>query len=331
MNDKLRIGILGMGGMGSRHAGNLLKLEGVELAAICSLPKDDADRFNKNNSTSVPAYDDFDRMLAEVPLDALYVCLPPFAHDGQIEKAARRGIAIFAEKPLALTIARGESIRSAVGDASVKSQMGYHMRFGSAVKALRKLVGAGETGRATLFCANYECNCLHSPWWRDADKCGGQIFEQIIHLYDEGLYFMGDVDSVSGFTANLLHDNVEGYTVEDTSGVVMRFKNGALGSVTGSNCAVPGLWTARWHIVFERMVADFADMNNAVFTWTDGSGRVERVNEDVDAYFAEDEYFVSVLRGENPEFAPISEGFAGIWLVEAATRSAKAGGANIKL
>lgn len=331
MRRELRIGILGMGGMGSRHGGNLLKMEDVKISGLCSIPWDDASRFNSLHGTAIPVFDDFDEMLAATEMDALYVCLPPFAHDGQIEKAASKGIAVFAEKPLALTVAKGKEIVDAVNKYNVKSQMGYHMRFGAAVERLRELMNAGETGRPTLFCANYECNSLHSHWWRDIQKCGGQIFEQVIHLYDEALYFMGNAYSVSGFQANLCHRHVDGYTVEDTSAVSICFANGALGSITGSNCAIPGVWDARWRIVFETMVASFQDMNNAQFIWTDGSGRREEIASDRDPYQMEDAYFLSVLQGEKAEFAPVREGLIGLQLVSAATQSARLGGQNIKI
>ena len=211
MNNKVRVAMLGMGNMGVNHLNELRKMEDVEIGALCSLPAQPALAYNEANATHYPVYEDFDQMLAQTPIDALFVCLPPFAHQGQIEKAAAKGIHIFTEKPLALDIARGESIADSVKHAGVYSQMGYHMRFGAAVRKLRMLMEAGETGRPTLFSANYECNSLHVDWWRDRRKSGGQIFEQIIHLYDLAAYVMGKPDSVTGYIANICHQDVPGY------------------------------------------------------------------------------------------------------------------------
>lgn len=331
MNSIIKVGMLGMGNMGRAHAAQLRKLRGVEIAALCSNPIDDAERYNRENGTDYPAYLDFDRMLAEVPMDVLYVCLPPFAHDGQLEKAAAKGIHIFEEKPIAISVERGKSMVEAVNKAGVKSQIGYHMRFGGAVKRLKQLIDDGAAGRPTLFGANYECNSLHTPWWIDVNKSGGQILEQIIHLYDMALYTMGDADSVIGFVDNLCHKDVPGYTVEDTSAVAIRFKSGALGTITGSNCAVPGRWDGHFRIVFENLVAEFFDHNHGKLTFTKEGNREETLDFDTPVTFDEDEYFIAVVRGEKPEIAPITDGYKGLRLAAGATESSRLGGTTVKL
>jgi predicted dehydrogenase len=320
-----------MGNMGRTHVNELRKMPEVEIVALCSMPLDDAILYNRQNGTNYPVFEDFDRMLDEAAFDALYVCLPPFAHDGQIEKAAAKGIHIFAEKPLALDVERGQSIADAVKKANVKSMMGYHMRFGGAVEKLVQLMESGEAGRPTLFVANYECNSLHTPWWIDVKKCGGQVFEQVIHLYDMAYYIMGKADSVTGYVANLCHQDTPGYTVEDTSSVAIRFQSGALGSITGSNCAVPGKWRGIFKIVFQNMVVEFQDFNNMKITRTKGEVTEETLSFDTNVRFEENRRFVDVLLGKVPEFAPIAEGFDGLKMVAAAVVSSGNGGAPVKL
>lgn len=331
MDKKIRISMLGMGGMGRTHATQLRKMPEVEIVGLCSLPIDDAAAFNQANGTDYPVFEQFDEMLEKVEMDALYVCLPPFAHNGQIEKAAGKGIHIFAEKPLALNVERAESIASAVKQAGVKSQMGYHMRFGGAVRKLRELMNSGEAGKPTLFIANYECNSLHSPWWTDVNKCGGQVFEQVIHLYDMAYYIMGKADTVTGFVANLCHRDVPGYTVEDTSTVAIRFQSGALGSITGSNCAVPGRWVGIFKIVFENMVVEFPDFNEMRIIYTKGDVREETLHFDTNVRWEENRHFVDVLLGKAPEFAPICEGLDGLRLVSGAVESSSNEGKPVRL
>lgn len=333
MNNKVRVAMLGMGNMGVNHLNELRKMEDVEVRALCSLPAQPALAYNEENATHYPVYEDFDQMLAQTPIDALFVCLPPFAHQGQIEKAAAKGIHIFTEKPLALDIARGESIADSVKHAGVYSQMGYHMRFGAAVRKLRMLMEAGETGRPTLFSANYECNSLHVDWWRDRRKSGGQIFEQIIHLYDLAAYVMGKPDSVTGYIANICHQDVPGYTVEDTSAVCIRFASGALGSITASNNAIPGRWAGIVRIVFENMVVEFADHNHGRIIYTKPTVREELIdggNQD-DSRYLEDRYFIDVILGKEKPFSTIAEGLQDLRLVAGAVRSSSEGGTPVKL
>ena len=328
--NRIRVGMLGMGNMGRAHIEQLRKMDDVEVVALCSA-KDGARRYNAEFGTNYPVYDDFLKMLDEVEMDAVYVTLPPYAHDGQIEAAAKKKLAVFTEKPLAITVERAQSIADAVRENCVKTMMGYHMRFGGAVKHVRALMEQGLTGRPTLYSANYECNSLHAPWWIRRELCGGQVFEQIIHLYDMAFYMMGDFDSVTGYVANLCHTDVPGYTIEDTSAVSMRFKSGALGCITGSNCAVPNRWAGIFKIVFENCVAEFDDFNAVTLTWTRGEVWQERLTFDDDVRWAQNRLFIDVVKGDAPEFAPIAEGLAGVRIVDAAVRSSEAGGTPIRI
>ena len=197
---------------------------------------------------------------------------------------------------------------------------------------MRELMEAGIAGRPTLFSANYECNSLHTPWWRDRSKSGGQIFEQIIHLYDMAYYMMGDVDVVSGFIANITHQDIPGYTVEDTSSVVLRFKNGTLGSITATNNAIPDRWVGIFKIVFENMVVEFSDHNNCRITYTKEGNREEFISESTDnALVEEDRYFIDVLLGKRPQFASMQEGLMGLKIVTGACESSANDGLPVRI
>lgn len=331
MPNKLNIAILGMGNMGRAHADQLRKMPEVDITALCAGSIKSAQNYNEERQTDYPVFDDFDRMLASVPMDALYVCLPPFAHNGQIEKAAKKGIHIFTEKPLALSLEQGRRMADAVQEAGVKTMMGYHMRFGGAVVKLRELMQSGKTGRPTLLMAHYECNSLHTPWWMDINQGGGQVLEQAIHLYDMAYYLLGEADSLSGHLANLCHKDTPGYTVDDTSAVSIRFKSGALASITSSNCAVPGRWQSPIRIVFEKMAVELSDINHMNIIKTSGDVTEEAFSFDTDFRYAQNRRFVDVLLGNSPEFAPIKEGLYGLEMVSAAVASSKQGGYAVRM
>lgn len=332
MDKKLRVGILGMGNMGRGHAKSMMRMNNVCLAGLCSTPIDDAQKFTEDNNLDCPVFDDFDKMLEEAELDVLYICLPPFAHNGQFEKAAEKGIHIFIEKPIALDLERGKSMVDAAVKNKICTQVGYQMRFGKAVQKFKEYMEKGISGKATLYMANYECNSLHGPWWRDVTKCGGQVFEQVIHLYDMSLYLMGKANAVNGYIANVCHQQVEGYTVEDTSVSNIRFENGTLGSVSGSNCSVKNQWNGKFRVICEHMVADFQDQNHAVFTFTaDEETRVEIIDEDIDCTYAEDCYFIETIEGKREGMADIEEGYAGLQLVSAVVTSSQNEGSTVRV
>lgn len=332
MERKLKAAILGMGNMGRGHAGSIMKMGDVELSGLCSDPIDDAERFVKEHGLSCPIFDDFEQMLDTVDMDILYICLPPFAHNGQFEKAAAKGIHIFIEKPIALTLERGKSMTEAAAKNHICTQVGYQMRFGSAVQKFKEYLADGTAGKPTLYMADYECNSLHGPWWRDVEKCGGQVFEQVIHLYDMSLYLMGNAKAVNGYVANICHQQVEGYTVEDTSVCNIQFANGTLGSICGSNCAVKNQWNGRFRVICENMVADFEDQNHATFVFTnEDNQRTEKISEDVDCTFEEDSYFIDTIRGKKKAMADIFEGYQGLQLVSAVVSSSRNQGSTVTI
>ena len=74
-------------------------------------------------------------MLAEATPDLLIVALPPFAHAGQVEAAARAGVNLLVEKPIALDMDRAEAMVAAVRDSGVVGACGFMYRFGEAVEA----------------------------------------------------------------------------------------------------------------------------------------------------------------------------------------------------
>ena len=333
MDKKLRVAVCGIGNMGHGHSEHLLKMEEVQLVAICDEFPGAAEKFIADKGIDCLAYTDYEEMFDKVPLDAVYICLPPFCHKGQVEAAAAKGIHVFIEKPIALTVERGQSMAKAVTEHGVYSQVGYQMRFGGAVKRLLELMANGEAGRVTLFSASYECNSLHSNWWRVKEMCGGQIFEQIIHLYDMAQYLCGKAVDVSGRVANLVHTDVPDYTIEDTSVANIVFESGALGCITGSNCAVKEQWNARFRVVCANLVAAFEDFNHATITYTAGDkqGQTEVIDVGDDVSMMEDIYFIHTILGENAPFATIADGLADLKLVAGVVQSSEHNGEVIRL
>lgn len=323
--EKLKAAILGAGEMGKIHAQNLKKIEEVELTAITSLPLDSAEKLKKElELKNLCCYDSLDKMLAEKELDLLYICLPPFAHQGEVEKAAEKGINIFIEKPIALNLKQAESMVKAVEDAGVNSQVGFHFRFAKPVQKLKKLLKSQKAGKVTLIQGHYFCNSLHSEWWRDIEKSGGQILEQIIHLYDLLIYLFGEVNYVDALMDNLCHQEVDDYTIEDSSMSLLKFKSGAIGSIAGSNCAVPGKWEKSLTVICENLSVEFDNIVDAVFNYTEKDPVEEEiVTTEKDLYYAESRDLVEAILKNKSTTTPIRDGLKAMILIERIIESAK--------
>src|SRR5262245_16120988 len=201
---QFRVGLIGCGGIANRHATILKGLANVEFAAFCDIDGARATQFaGKYAAGKPPVFTDYHEMFAKAPLDVVYVCLPPFAHTDEVERAAERGIHVFIEKPIALDLQTAERMVTATDRAGVKTQVGLMMRFGEAVERVKGMLESGEAGEPGLMLGKYFCNALHSPWWREKAKSGGQIVEQIVHTYDIVRYLLGEPAEVVGRTANL--------------------------------------------------------------------------------------------------------------------------------
>ncbi len=330
---KLSVGILGAGYMGRLHAGKLSAVRGVEVAAVCSAFQEETEALASSLPGRPATYLDFEQMLRRRGLDALYICLPPHAHAGQFEAAVEKGIHVFIEKPIALGLEKGRSMVRAARKSGVVTQVGYQMRFGRAVEQLKKSVDSGSAGRPTLFDGRYECRMGEGhPWWTHKDRSGGQVLEQIIHLYDLALYLLGQPQRVTGFAENLCHTETPGYTIEDTSAAAIRFRSGALANISGSNCAVPMQWSNPFTVVCENVTAYFTDANHADFVLTGHKEpRRASVSDDRDVYAAETAAFITRVRGRELPAPTIEDGLQGLQLVSAVLESAGAGGKPIAL
>jgi len=341
VGEGLRVAMLGAGGIARTHA-RCLRESGAEIAAVCARTEASAGAFVDGSAPGAKAYTDFLKMLDVERPDALYVSLPPGAHRGQVETAAQIGLPLFLEKPIALDVERAEAQVRAIEKHGVVSLVGYQMRFSDPVRRLRELIDQGEAGRATLFQGTYLCNALHAPWWRDAEVGGGQLVEQAIHLYDLAMYLGGPVDSVSGFAANLTHGNVDGYTVDDTSAALLRFRDGGAASLAASNSAVPTRWQASWRAVFQNVTVAAPSGGETTFSYSKGqpaehfwqSGealREEAVPSQTDPYLAQTQHFLQAVRGEVASLAPARHGLRGLRLVKAVQESARRGGAPVEI
>jgi len=323
----LRIGLIGCGGIANTHMQVLSNISEVQLVSFCDVVEDKAkefsNRYAKGNAT---VYSDFSRMLEREMLDAVYVCLPPFAHMNEVELAAEKGVHVFIEKPIALDMKKARSMVDAAKKHGIKTQVGFQLRFGAAVERFRNMVEYGEAGPVGLFLAKYYCNSLHSPWWRDRSKSGGQVVEQIIHLYDLSRFMAGEPRSVYCKMDNLFHRDVEGYTVEDVSASIIRLKNGGLGVISATNFAIPGKWLHEINIVSRSLTAFFTDANNAVFTptnrpWEEQITIASRKN--LSEAVSMD--FLNAIKRDCPTRNPIEEGARSLSLVLSARMSAEEG------
>lgn len=322
----LRAGILGCGGIAQRHAQTVaLMKDEIELVSFCDTNETRARAFAEQYTAGrAAAYSDYRMMFERAHLDLALICLPPFAHSDEVHVAAERGIHLLVEKPIALNSELAWRMVDAAERAAIKTQVGFMYRFGAAMEQMQQRLASGEIGAAGLFSARYFCNSAHADWKRSREQSGGQLVEQVIHLFDTMRVLMGEPVSVFSRQTNFFHRELEGYTSEDVSATVFSFANGALGVIYATNGAIPNKWIKDWRVVAQKLIAEFTDWNHATFTPTDAPGLTpEVVSSEQDIFVLQLRDLANAIRTNGTTRTPLREGAKSLDLVLAAARSAE--------
>ena len=237
-------GIIGCGMIAEFHTRAINEIAGARVVAAYTHNPANGQKIAGIAEGGCAIFDDLDAMLQLPGLDIVCVCTPSGAHMEPAVKAARAGKHVVVEKPLEITLPRCDAIIEACDQAGVRLCTIFPSRFGDANLRLKEALDLGRFGRLTL-------GDTYVKWWRtqqyydsggwrgtwDLDG-GGALMNQAIHNVDLLYWLMGDVAAVSAMTATLAHERIE---VEDTAVAVLRFANGALGTIEAATSAYPGL------------------------------------------------------------------------------------------
>lgn len=327
LSKPLRTGILGCGRFAQEHATVLAGLSSVELVAFCNRTRSKAEDFNRRFAHGQgQVYEEHHQMFDRADLDLVYICLPPFAHTDEVMEAARHGVHIFIEKPIALDSVLAWQMVEAVETAAIKSQVGFLRRFGDAVEYVKRCLETGEAGPPAMLLGRYYCNTLSTWWWRDRSKSGGQVVEQVIHHFDLMRYLLGEPRQISARFSNLFHAELPNYTSEDISSTTVTFANDALGTIVATNCAIPSRVIKDMDLVTRNLTVSIEDPNHATIVRTDRAWDSQLViASDKDLLLAETLDLIEAIRENRPTRIPMREGARSLDLVLAARRSADEG------
>jgi predicted dehydrogenase len=229
-----RIGIAGCGNIAQAHSRSLkaiIRAGLVDAAVVATYDTDSsrAEAFARPHGADVAP--NADALLEAV--DAVWVCTPTSSHRAFVEAAARRGVAVFCEKPLAPTLADAEALTHAVAAAGVPAQVGLVLRTWPVFMALHRSLSAGEFGRPMAVSFRDDQffpiqGHYASTWRRDVSVAGaGTLLEHSIHDLDILRHCFGEVAEVTARIAN--YAGHEG--IEDVAVALLGFTSGATGSL----------------------------------------------------------------------------------------------------
>lgn len=230
-----RAALVGTGSIGEAHVNAVEATLGrVTLDAVVDIDAERVAQFAKRHH--VPrSYTDFATLLREDKPDIVLVATPPAQHTPMSIAAMEAGAWVLCEKPLCGSLAELDQIQAAEARTGRYTACIFQMRFGSSTAHVRRLAASGQMGRPLVGI----CNTL---WFRDVayyavpwrgrweTELGGPTMGLGIHAMDHFLHLMGDWSEVRSM-AGTLDRAIE---VEDISMALVKFKNGAFGSIVNS-------------------------------------------------------------------------------------------------
>jgi predicted dehydrogenase len=264
--DPLRVGVIGCGRIATNHVAALRRIDGVAVVAVADIDEERANTFASLHG--VPsAYTDIDRMF-QAGLDAVTVCTPHPAHVDGVLAAARHGVHVLCEKPIATSLDEADRMIDATDRARVLFGVLFQRRFWPAATAIRRAIDEGRLGPpitgGVLARFNRDAEYYADQWrGRWATEGGGVLMTQAIHHIDLLQWYMGPATRVTGRYANLAHQDV--IEVEDTVGAVVEFASGAIATISAGTSFNPGLGAQVW-------VSDASGRTASVTEFPEGVG-----------------------------------------------------------
>ena len=227
---KPKIAIIGCGRIAQRHAEHIYNK--ANLICVCDIVPEKANELAKKYSTK--AYYNVDEMiLSEKQIDVVAICSTNGLHAEHSIKCLKSGFHVICEKPMALSsIDCGEMIRTAEKYNRRLFAIKQN-RFNPPVAAVKEIIDNGILGKIysiQLNCFWNRNNDYYSNSWKGTlEMDGGTLFTQFSHFIDLLYWTIGDVSNVHAYTGNFAHKNVIEF--EDTGVVILKFINGAIGSI----------------------------------------------------------------------------------------------------
>jgi len=258
---KLRVGMIGAGGIAGTHADNYKKFDDVELLAACDVNEAGLARF-KDKYAIPQTFKTWQEMLKHVELDAVSVCTPNFLHCQPTIDALNAGCHVLVEKPLAMNATEGAKMLAAAKKNKKHLVIGFQHRFEGRTQALRKAVLDGFFGKI-LYVRVQAMRRRGIPNWgvfgRKDLQGGGPLIDIGVHALEMAHFTIGspEPEAASGqiwtyignkpseIASNWRGWDWKTYTVEDLAVGMIRMKNGTVINIESSFAAhiEKDLWT----------------------------------------------------------------------------------------
>lgn len=227
---KLKVGIIGVGNIGKRHAKHVSEL--AELVAVCDINSIELKKIKEKYGCKT--YTNIDDFLKQNNFDLVSICTPNNLHAEHSIKALKANNHVLCEKPMALSSANCEKMMITAEESNKRLFIVKQNRFNPPVEAVKEAIDGGDMGK--ILSVHVSCFWNRNPdyykksvWKGKKDLDGGTLFTQFSHFIDILYWLLGDIKEVHGFKDNFIHKDLVEF--EDCGVVSLQFENNALGTI----------------------------------------------------------------------------------------------------
>lgn len=244
--DKVKIGIIGIGNMGSSHAKNLVagKVPGGELVAICDINPERLEWARQELGEGIKRYDNNEDFFADDELDAVMIATPHYDHPPLAIKGFENNLHVLTEKPAGVYTRQVREMNEVAKKSDKKFCIMYNQRTNPLFQKLKDLIESGELGEIK------RTNWIITSWYRPQSyfdsggwratwegEGGGTLLNQNPHNLDLWQWTCGMPKRVRAFCYFGKYHDIE---VEDDVTAYVEYENGATGVYVTSTADAPG-------------------------------------------------------------------------------------------
>ena len=340
MSPVARLAVAGAGLVGQRHIASIDRCADVELAAIVDpRPATKA----QAAEIGVPWFESLSDMFRSARPDGVILATPNPAHVETGLECISAGCPVLVEKPIATSVDEAAILVEAARAADIPLQVGHHRRHYPLMREARAVIDAGRLGRlrtvhATCWLYKPDEYFDEAPWRKAAGA--GPVFVNLAHDIDSIRYLCGDVASVQAQELA----SVRGYENEDVAAAVLKFENGAIGTISVSDSVVSP-WsrelTARENPVYPPVAQNcymlggshgslsLPDLTlwtySGARSWWEPIGPTTLTSGSFDPFVEQLSRFAAVLAGREEPLVSGLDGLKTLQVIEAIQTSAKSG------
>ena len=343
-NEKMRVAIVGYGGMGGWHAERLMNSDVAELAGIYDIRRE---RCELAVSRGIHAYPSYRALLQDESVDVITVAIPNDVHEDVVIKALDAGKHVICEKPVTLTLDSLDRMIAAAERNNRLFSTHQNRRWDVDYLAMKQVHDSGELGHVlNIESRIHGSRGIPSDWRGEKRYGGGMLYDWGIHLIDQILTIFG-FDRIDRVFCTL--DHITNSEVDDGFKLTMEFKGGQTAYVevgTYNFLAMPRFYMraekgsvlltdwreeaqvvkcTHWHESEVLPVETAAGLTKTMAPRdeiTTQAYRVPRPASDVHDYYRN---FIAAIRGEAPQLVTHEEMRMDLKVIEAAFRSAELG------